>query len=135
MVQSTISRSQLIISLGRVSIQGMAFLCKEMLSMEIRVIQLTGLHRDFKMVCGNALKHLKNTQKLLKKLSCHGIRDRALLGLVTGARSGSKEQEQAPLKGRFAASYLKRPGHSTVTAQPCRMATKGSATNRLRQKW
>lgn len=50
MVQSTISRSQIIISLGRVSMQGMAFPCKEMVSMEIRVIQLTGLYEDFKMV-------------------------------------------------------------------------------------
>lgn len=93
MVQSTISRSQIIILLGRVNMQGMAFPCKEMVSTVIRVIQLTGLYGDFKMVCGNALKHLKNTQKLLKKLSCRGIRGRALLGLVTGERSGSKEQE------------------------------------------
>lgn len=94
MVQITISRSQIIISLGRVCMQGMAFPCKEMVSMKIRVIQLTGLYGDFKMVHGNALKHLKKTQKLLKKLSCRGIRGRALLGLVTGERSGSKEQEQ-----------------------------------------
>lgn len=74
--------------------QGMTFPCKEMVSMEIRVIQLTRLYGDFKMLCGNALKHLKNTQKLLKKLSCHGIRGKALLGLVTGERSGSEEQEK-----------------------------------------
>lgn len=43
----------------------------------------------------------------------------------------------ASLKGRSDASYssaLKRPGHSTVSAHPCRMATKGSDANRQRQK-
>lgn len=56
------------------------------------MIQLTRLYMDFQMACGNALKHLKNAQKLLKELSCHGIRGRDLLGLVTGERSEVKSR-------------------------------------------
>lgn len=73
--------------------QGMVFPCKQMVSMEIKVIQLTRLDVDFQLACGNALKHLKNAPKLLKKVSCRGVRGRGLLGLVTAERSGSKEQD------------------------------------------
>lgn len=46
------------------------------------------------MAWGNTFKHLRNAQKLLKKLVCHGIRGRDLLELGTGERSGSEDQEQ-----------------------------------------
>lgn len=64
--------------------QGTIFPCKETASTEIKEIQLTKLYMDFQMARGNALKLLKNAQKLLKKLSCCRIRGRDLLGLETG---------------------------------------------------
>lgn len=47
----------------------MIFSLQEKVSTEITEIQLTGLYVDFQTACGNALKLLKNAQKLFKKLS------------------------------------------------------------------
>lgn len=94
MVQSRISRCSDNDTLGRVSVAGRDFPLQGNDEYGDEDDPISQALRGFPMACGNALKHLKNAQKLLKKLICHGIRRRDLLELVTGERSGSEEQEQ-----------------------------------------